>query len=67
MCGPVMRVTGITLLLTLAACATSPLYRDDPSSGYGTVPRDELGEPIWDLIEPKEGHETDATTPVSKR
>ncbi|MEM6681658.1 MAG: hypothetical protein AAF607_05405 [Pseudomonadota bacterium] len=41
----------------LAACATSPLYEEDSSSGYGTVPRDGMGEPIWTKIEPREPSE----------
>lgn len=42
----------------LQACATSPLYEEDPSSGYGTVPRDNMGEPIWDKVKPRGANET---------
>lgn len=44
------------LLGLLQACATSPLYKENPSSGYGTVPRDNMGEPIWDKVQPREAN-----------
>lgn len=46
------------LVAVLQGCATSPLYENDPSSGYGTVPRDEMGEPIWERVQPRETNET---------
>ncbi|MEM1021349.1 MAG: hypothetical protein ACFBZ9_07590 [Sphingomonadales bacterium] len=38
---------------TVSACATSPLYENDSAAGGGTVPRDEMGEPIWSKVEKK--------------
>lgn len=40
----------MSIFVAFSSCATSPLYKADPSSGYGTVPRNEMGEPIWEEV-----------------
>ncbi|MFN3288506.1 MAG: hypothetical protein ACK40H_08655 [Sphingomonadaceae bacterium] len=40
-------------LVLVAACAPSPLYVGKARVGTpGEIPRDERGEPIWDMIPP---------------
>ncbi|MFZ5609026.1 MAG: hypothetical protein ACOY99_05395 [Pseudomonadota bacterium] len=44
-------VVSCFLAMGLAGCA-SPLFVDGATGAPGTVPRDEMGEPIWDQIAP---------------